>query len=263
MDLSLSTHSIKDLLSFPFHDPEWKSKFVTGAAVSFAGIMVPVIPWLAIWGYVARLIRAGAANEDAARLPVWDDWGDLLTDGLRQFGVVMICMLPAIVLMGGGWLLYMTGMVSLSVSGRNQAAASSSAFFMFASMIIFLIAMGLGSFLALAAWLVMPAAQARVAVERRFSAAFEVKEWWRVLRANLGGFILAAGSFFVMQFILGMACQFLYMTVCLCPIGMLALFPAGFYIMLVVYRLAGQAYGEGSAKLGAPAVLPPDPIPAV
>lgn len=263
MDLSLSTHSVKNLLSFPFHDPEWKSKFLIGAAVSFAGVVVPVVPWLAIWGYVARLIRAGAANEDAAHLPVWDDWGELFTDGLRQFGVIMICLLPALVLMLGGWLFYMTGMVSFTTSGHNQASANGSALFMFASMIVFFIAMGLGSLLTLAAWLVMPAAQARVAVERRFSAAFEAKEWWRVLRANLGGFLLASGSFFVLQFTLAIIFQFFYMTVCLCPIGMLAMLPAGFYTLLIVYRLAGQAYGEGSAKLNVPALLPPDPLPAV
>jgi hypothetical protein len=262
MDLSLSTRAIKDLISFPFHDPEWKSKFLMGIGVTFAGTFFPIVPWLAVWGYIARVLRAGAANEDAAHLPVWDEWGEMLMDGLRQFGVAMIFLLPSVVISVFGWVLYMVGVMSFSFSANNQSEMGARGAFMFVSMIIFFTSIGLGTLLSVAAWLVMPAAQAHAAVQRRFSAAFEVRDWWRIFRANLSGFLLAGVLFFVLEITLMLVFQFFYVTVCLCPIGLLALFPGAFYIFLLVYRLVGQAYGEGLAKVGAPAAPPAEPLAA-
>jgi Protein of unknown function (DUF4013) len=255
MDLSASTRAIKNLFSFPFQDPAWKNKFLIGCGVSLAGIIIPVIPSLFALGYIARLMRMGANNEDAARLPVWDDWGDLFMDGLRQFGVIFLFTLPAMIIMGAGWLLYIFGMVSITGGAHDPSRVGGQTIFMLVSMAIFFLAISAGLLLSLAAWLVMPAAQVHVAVNHRFGALFDVAGWWRLLRANFGGFMIASGMFFVLMMGLGLVSQLLYFTMVLCLLIPLIALPASFYTLLVVYRLAGQAYGEGSAK-AASAVLP-------
>jgi hypothetical protein len=248
MDLSLSLHAIRDLFSFPFKDPRWVSKFLIGTGILLAGFVIPVLPWLIVWGYIARVIRAGAANEDPTHLPEWDDWGDLLMDGLRQFGVVLCYILPAAIIMGIGWTIYTAGIFSITGYENDPYSGPGRAvFFIFAMLVLFL-SMGIGLLLILLAVLVMPAAQAHTAVNRRFSAAFNLSGWWRILRANLSGFLIGAGTFVVLQTLLGFVFQFLYMTLVLCLFAPFLMFPASLYIMIVSYRIIGQAYWEGRQK---------------
>jgi hypothetical protein len=263
MDLSLSTRAIKNLFSFPFHDPKWRSKFLIGAGITLSAMIIPILPLLIVWGYIARLIRAGAANEDAAHLPEWEDWGDLMMDGLRQLGIVLVFILPSVVVLGAGWLFYMVGILSISGVENGSSAAGGRIAFMLFSMLIFFASMGISMLLSLAAWLVMPAAQAHAAIQRRFAAAFDVAGWWPVLRTNFSGFIIGAGLFVVLEILLMIVFQFLYMTLVLCLFAPLILFPASFYIMIIVYRVIGQAYGEGSQKVRAKSSVPIGPAPLI
>jgi hypothetical protein len=95
----------------------------------------------------------------------------------------------------------------------------------------------------------MPPALAHVAVRREFGAFFRVGEWWRILRANLGGFLAAmfytAGMYMMIMF----GFQILYMTIILCLVIPLLMAPVTFFMMVVFARLIGQAYGSGYNKL--------------
>lgn len=59
--------AIQDIFSFPFRDPKWKNKFLIGGGVSLAGMVIPVLPWLALLGYGARVARSSAAEAAVLR----------------------------------------------------------------------------------------------------------------------------------------------------------------------------------------------------
>ncbi len=247
MNLSASMQSMKDLILFPLRDERWKNKLLIGTGITFAGMIIPFIPLLFIGGYGARLLRAGAANSDAERLPEWDDWGELLLDGLRLVGAGLLVSLPALLLMGFGWVFYMFGAINMSTVGNYPS--TSDVMLMMGSMLVMFLTMGLGMILALAAGLICQPALAHVAVQRRFSALFDVQGWLRILRANFGGFALAMLLFFTLYTLMMFAFQILYLTIVLCFVAPLLLMPAAFYCGLIYYRLIGQAYGDALRKL--------------
>ena len=81
-------------------------------------------------------------------------------------------------------------------------------------------------------------------VKGRFGALFEVGAWWRSLRANFGGYMLALGVLMGLYMLILLGWQILYFTLVLCLFAPLLLAPVVFYAGLVYCRLVGQAYGE-------------------
>lgn len=246
MNLNASMQSFKDLFRFPFRDPRWQGKLLIGSLLALAGTVIPVIPTLPLLGYFARLLRSGARNEVAERLPEWDNWEELFVDGLRQFGVILILMLPGGLVMGIGWALYM-GAVMAMPALEGRAAEGAAIFSMFSAMAIFFVAIAVGMLLMLVAALVLPPALAHVAVKREFGAFFRVNEWWAVLRANFGNFLVAWAVFGVIYTLLMIVTQILYLSIVLCLAIPLVIFPASVYAAWVMYRLIGQAYGQRGA----------------
>ncbi len=250
MDLSVSMQAMRDLFTFPFRDPRWPSKLGIGAALGLASLFLPVIPWLPLAGYFARLIRAGAENADPAILPEWDRWDDLFLDGLRLLGAGLIFSLPALLVLGAGWLLYFGTTFTMPFLQNTRAQGPMVLAFML-SLIVFFFSLGIGSLLGVLAAVVSPAAVAHVAVTRRFAALGDVNAWWAILRANFVGFLLALGAF-LMLYLVGIAImQLLYFTIVLCLFGPLLAMPVLFYAGVILYRLTGQAYREARARLAA------------
>jgi len=250
MDLSASMQATKDLFLFPFRDKNWKNKLLIGVGMTLASMAIPIIPWFFTAGYGARLMRAGAANSTSEDLPEWDDWGDLMLDGLRLLGAGLLVSLPGIILMGGGWLFYMVGVINFSSTGEH--ASSGDAWMMIFSMMVMFFTMGLGMVLWMAALVVSPPAMAHIAVQRRFSALFDIKGWGRILRVNFSGFVLAVMLFFAVYWVMMLAFQILYFTIILCFLAPLLIMPIAFYCGVVYQRLIGQAYGDALRKLETP-----------
>jgi hypothetical protein len=242
MDLSISMQSLKNVFRFPFYDPRWKGKFLIGSALSFASMIIPILPGLPVLGYAARLMRSGARNDDPAVLPEWDDWGELFVDGLRQLGVLIIGLLPPSLIMFVGWLLYMGAIIAMP--GLEQQNSGAGGLFIFGSMGIFFLSLAVSTALFLAAAVVLPAAMAHVAVTRSFASLFRLGEWWGILRRNFLGFQVAIGVFGVLYLLMMIVLQVLYFTLVLCFLIPFLLMPLGFYSGVVYYRINGQAYGE-------------------
>jgi len=257
MNLAISMQSLKNVFRFPFHDPRWKIKFLIGAGLAFAGSIIPIIPTLPLLGYFARLMRAGARNDDAATLPEWDNWGELFMDGLRQTGVLFIILLPPIVISIVGWIIYMGAIMAMPLLERGDSGGAIVA--IFGSFGIFFISMAVSMLLLMLAAVIFPAAMAHVAVTRSFVSFFQVGAWWKIMRKNFLGFQVAIGIFGSLYVLLVVVTQILYFTLVLCIFIPFLLIPMGFYSGLVFYRLVGQAYGEAQP----PVVAAPQPEPII
>lgn len=263
MNLAISMQSLKNVFRFPFHDPRWKIKVLIGSALAFAGVILPIIPALPLMGYFARMMRAGARNEDAAVLPEWNDWGELFLDGLRQAGVLIVAFLPATVLSIVGWFVYMVGIMAMPVIDRDSSFLG--VFTMMGAFGFFFITMAISMILLVIAAMIFPAAMAHVAFTRSFVSFFRVGEWWKIMRKNFLGFQVAIGIFGSLYVLLMVVTQILYFTVVLCLVIPFLLVPLGFYSGLVFYRLVGQAYGETIAPAEEAALPEPEvePSPAI
>ena len=110
-------------------------------------------------------------------------------------------------------------------------------------------AFGLAMVVGLVTGFVTPVAMMHTVAKDDFSAAFRVREWWPILRANLTGFLLSyvivMGVWFAMTFVV----QFLYLTIVLCCLVPFAFSVLIAYVLLVSNALFALAYRDGVANL--------------
>jgi hypothetical protein len=85
--------NIERAFSYFFKDPAWVSKLLIGAVM----VLIPIIGWLILFGYAMRIMREVAAGSDQP-LPEWTNFGGLITDGLKGWGISLIWAIPTIIL---------------------------------------------------------------------------------------------------------------------------------------------------------------------
>ena len=83
----------------------------------------------------------------------------------------------------------------------------------------------------------------------RSKAAFRIGEWWKVLRANLSGFLAALIVVLGVVYVLYIGFYALYMTIILCFLAPFVGMVIGFYTMVVSAAAIGDAYRAGVQKL--------------
>jgi hypothetical protein len=187
-------------------------------------------------------------------LPKWDDWGALFVDGAKLLGVVLVYMLPIIVLMMIGFfimfILPMLGIPVAVIGGEEnpEAAGAIMGVLSIVSMIAFFVIFGVSMIFGLAIGLVMPAAMGHVAATNDFGAAFRLKEWWAIFKANVAGFLLAYLIVFAVSMVLNSILMFLYCTIILCCIVPFLSAPIMLYTTIISGALFGEAYREGVEK---------------
>ena len=90
--------------AFVFEDDQWITKILIAAAVLLVGILfswvlaIPLILAIALLsGYMVEITRRVMAGQ-VDGLPEWDDWGALLTDGIKFLVIGIVYALPLIIL---------------------------------------------------------------------------------------------------------------------------------------------------------------------
>ncbi len=109
-----------------------------------------------------------------------------------------------------------------------------------------------GMVLAFISMFFMPVIMPHVAATNAFSAAFNFRGWWKVLRANLGGFLIAILITFSIYIAIVFTFQILYLTLILCIFIPFLFALAIPYLSLIASVLFAQAYSEGLDKLVEP-----------
>lgn len=250
--------SLKVIFRFPFQGPNWRSRFIVGTALLFAGFLVPIVPGIFVYGYVLR-VMGQALNGEGLSLPAWDDWGRLAMDGLRGMVISLLYLLPAMIVFFGGMALYFTSSVffPLLMGAAEEAGevALGAPLLLLASMAIMFVSMFIGSVLFVVGAIPLPVATAHFVVQDKLSAAFRVREWWPLLQVNkLGyfiGWVVVAGLMGISYFVSMMT----YYTCLCCLIPFLGA-PIGFYMSLVSAALFGQTYRESAAILASREPVP-------
>ncbi|MFC6862879.1 DUF4013 domain-containing protein [Halomicroarcula sp. GCM10025817] len=113
---------LEDALKFPWKGEKNVETIIIGGVLSLLGVFI--IPTLFVYGYLVRVIRQVGAGDDEVP-PVFDEWGELLVDGVLAFVISLVYFLvPAIVISVGvlAWILPVGVGTSVGGTGGNSVA---------------------------------------------------------------------------------------------------------------------------------------------
>jgi len=254
MNTAISLDGTQAILTFAFKDPRWMMKLLIGTLLGFAGRFIPILPGILVLGYCATIMRGIIVDNAGASLPEWDDWGNLFSRGLKLFGVMAIFLLPVLIFLVGGYFM-MAGPIYFNVITENSNSMGHSGLGSFQVLMMFIgMAMFfLGLILCLPIGLVLPVAISHSVAKDSFAAAFHFREQWKILRANLGGFLTCLALIIGIYYLLITGMQIIYFTVILCCLLPFVMSIAMFYMSLVSAAASAEAYRRGVEK-SAPAL---------
>jgi hypothetical protein len=256
MPEAIATTPLKTLFKFPFQGPNWRNRFIVGAALTLAAYIVPILPLIFVHGYILGIIRRAIEGQDLA-LPAWDDWGKLGVDGLRLTLVGLAYLLPGILVFFVGWFLYFVTsfafpMLAAAAEGGGDAMVGLLVMLgVFGSLAVLMLSMFVGSILVLLGAIPLPVATCHFAAHDKVAAAFRVGEWWPFLRVNKLGYFVAWVVVFGLVAVLYLVITLAYYTCVLCCFIPLLAAPIGFYVSLISAALFGQLYRESTEMLAA------------
>ena len=218
--------------TFVFDDEQWITKILIAAAIMLLGILfswvllIPLILAMAMLGGYSVEITRRVIQGNPNALPEWDDWGKLMTDGLKVVVIGIVYALPVIILsicLG----------IPIGVLSEN-AEELSSVFSLLLSCLNFLWAIVMS--------IVLPAAIAFYAVHDELSAAFRFGEIFAFVRDNIVPYLIT----FVMSWVASLIGS---LGSIVCGVGWLVTAPYG---LMVTGHLYGQAYLEGMGQAAQP-----------
>ncbi|MGD8399267.1 MAG: DUF4013 domain-containing protein [Anaerolineae bacterium] len=249
---TFSIAPLKKLFQFPFEAAQWQGPFVVGSALYLANFLIPIVPGIFVAGYVLRVMRQTLAGQ-APALPKWDDWGGLARDGLSVSVIGLVYFLPALIVWIVGMGLYFAGtfyMPFAAAGGADDAEAFASFMMLtFGSMAIAFLSVALGSLFSILGAISLPLATAHFAAQGRLKAAFRVRQWWRILKADRLGYFVAWVVVAGLLAVLYVAALLFYSTMILCFLIPFLVAPIGFYLALVGAAVFGETYRESTATL--------------
>lgn len=220
--------------AFVFDDDQWITKILIGAGILLLGLLfswvllIPLILAFAILsGYMVEIVRR-VIRGDLNQLPEWDNWGALITDGLKSLIIGIVYALPGILI---SICLGIPGGI-LSDNGQGIGA-------------LFGVAASCLSFLWTIVMLVLlPAAIAFWVARDDLGAAFRFGEIIDFVRNNLATYLVTMVMTLVASIIGSLGSV-------VCGVGALVTIP---YSYMVMGHLYGQAYRVSG---GQPAVTAP------
>jgi len=247
----VSLKGLRDLLRFPFQGSGWQKRFFLGSGLLLANFIIPILPSLLVGGYLLRLLRKTAAG-DAPKLPEWEDWGQLLLDGLKVGAVGLVYLLPGWLVMMAGFAVYTLGsylpLIAAGLRGSESDLPSTFIFSMLGSMVVLFLSMAVGFILSILGTIPLPAALLRLADSGKLSAAFSLRRIWRSVQEDrwgyLAGWILMLGLFAISYLVFAI----FYFSLILCLPGYLLLFPLMFYTMAVGAAAFGSFQRENKVQ---------------
>jgi len=234
-------------LKYPVeNDDRTETVLIGGLLTLLAWLLLPAV---LVAGYFQRVLAATNAGEPT---PSFGDWGDLFGEGLKAVAVALAYFALPIVLLGAVLATLLVFSVETTVvesgvptdPGTVVEPATSAEPGLLSVAVVFG-GLALAGVTGLAAWYVLPAALARLAVDGRFSAAFELRELAGIVATGpyATGWLLALVVLAIDGAVLS--------TLASIPIVGWALAPfAVFYLNVVAVALYGQGYREATPGEG-------------
>lgn len=163
-------------LTYFFKDSQWIAKALVAAVM----IIIPIIGWLILAGYLLRITRNVIQGADVP-LPVWDDFGGDFVRGFKLFLVGVLWYLPALLVAS-----CITAAATFLTTGESDTTTGvASAISAFGSCIQFL--------LSLPVQFVLPLPITRLAMTDRLSDAFAFSAIFQEIRPAAVDLLIVLG----------------------------------------------------------------------
>jgi len=203
--------------TYIFDDPEWFDKLLTPILVS----LIPVLGAMALLGYVLRTI-ANVANRETHPLPRFS-FGEDLGRGFRYMLVGLVWAIPAIIMS-------VLIMIPVNLLQGNDGSAVAWIFIVLFAIGLLIYAVFMGLF--------QPIIMANFAVKNKFSAGFEIGNFFRRLGNNFGAWLLVFAGMLIGGLIAPLGSIVIIIGVLLTTT----------YVQLMVAHLTGQAYAVSEVR---------------
>ncbi len=249
-ETTLDLDALGAQIRFPFRGQAAQSRFLAGSGLMLAGMFVPILPAILVYGYLLRVMR-GSMRGEPSSLPAWDDWSTMLLDGLKATAIGLVYLLPGwLVMMAGFAVYFLAGPISMAFlqSGRSGSAPSLWPLVgLFGGMAVMMLSLSLGMLLSILGTVPLPVALGRFVASGRIGDAFQLRAIWRLIRSAfwryLSVWVVVMGLAGIVYFLY----MIIYFTWVLCFVALLILPPAMFYVLAVGAGLFGQFYRQGQA----------------
>ncbi|WP_254271035.1 DUF4013 domain-containing protein [Haloarcula marina] len=161
----------EDALRFPWNGEQNVETLLIGGVLTLLGFLF--VPVLFVYGYLVRTVREVSAGDTDAP-PAFDEWGDLLVDGIVAFAIsIVYAIVPALAIAVAAVSFFVPVVV---VDGGGGPTGPSSGIFAVGGLLLALLVLSLAVLLSLAAAYLFPAAIAMFARTGRFGSAFSPRE---------------------------------------------------------------------------------------
>lgn len=240
---TFTSTNLEIVFTYMFKGENWQNKLLITVALMLVSFIIPIVPLLALFGYLMKFVKNVIEGDGQPALPEWDDGRDLIRNGFKLLGLLIVFSLPLIILWIIGFGIIFSPFILMFMDSESGFMVPVGTF-----MLIGLFTT-LGEYYMFGLSLVVIFLQSisicHVSVKGQFSAAFRFGEWWRILRANIGEFLLVFVVMFGLVIGTNMLSSFLFF---LLPIVM----PLGRACSIFILApLLGQAYRTGVKKLKA------------
>ena len=224
---------LEEGLSYPLNGDDALGRIVIGGLLGFGSFLI--VPAFALLGYLVWVLEGAARGEEEP--PAFEDWGDMIVDGLKATGVSLVYGIVPFALM----------FVSIFVAGSGGTSGNDTVTGILGGVGL------LGLLVSFVAMIVLyyliPAALTNMALEDDFGAAFDFDAIKQVILSGdylvawLIPFVLAAG----VQILLSAVTFVLILSI----VGILALplvLIVGpfiqFYVQVAAFYMFGVAFGK-------------------
>lgn len=213
--------SIEAAISYPRERDDWVRTILVGGLLLFLSFLV--VPLFAVYGYLVRAVRGTLADDP--RPPAFDDWEDLIVEGVKAWAITVVY--TAIPLVVGG-LTVGGAVVSFLLSGDVGATLGTLALGLSVTFVLFLIF-----------GYVAAAALVNFAAEERFGAAFEFGTIRTVVlsREFALAWVVTVGLFLLVGFLTAFANA-------IPVVGLILGSVVSFYASVVAATLWASGYGD-------------------
>ena len=255
MKSTVTLEGVKKAVFFPFTGEKWGTKLLIGSAITLA-IYIPVAgiaAAIALAGYFGQIMKRVIVADEDPQLPEWKDWGMLFLGGIKIAGASLIYLLPGILFMIGGYVLFIVLDLAFAISSASMNSFSSAFPATFVGNMVGMFGgFGLvwfGLLLMLVGSIFLPSALGNLIAKDKFEAAFRIKEWWPVLKANLGGYLLAIALVMGIYTLMIVVASSLFITVILCVLIPFAFCVELYLLGAMTFSLFAVSYRDGVRQM--------------
>lgn len=219
-----------EALRFPLAGDDGVKSILIGGILGLLGVLI--IPIFLVQGYTVRVLRVALeGGEDA---PAFDEWGDMLVDGIKLFVIGIVYFLPPFLLMLISIFAFV-GVASVSTAAAGEPNPSAVA----GAGILGLLLMAVTVILFFLAAYVLPAAAANFARHDDLGAAFDFRT---VIDAAFTADYFVAVVFAIL---VGMLVGIVSVVLSIIIVGLILIPFLSFYAQVATYYLFGRGFAKG------------------